>query len=84
MTYGLGRAEILSAQANGLTLLVLALLIVYGAIVRLVSPPEVHGGVVLVVALAGIPINLLGGTDPVAAVTTTTAASTSRAPTGTS
>jgi cobalt-zinc-cadmium efflux system protein len=59
MTYGLGRAEILSAQANGLTLLVLAALIVYGAIVHLVSPPGVRGGVVLAVALAGIPINLL-------------------------
>jgi cobalt-zinc-cadmium efflux system protein len=59
MTYGLGRAEILSAQANGLTLLVLAGLIIYGAIVHLVSPPEVRAGVVLVVALAGIPINLL-------------------------
>jgi cobalt-zinc-cadmium efflux system protein len=59
MTYGLGRAEILSAQANGLTLLVLAGLIIYGAIVHLVSPPEVHGAVVLVVALAGIPINLV-------------------------
>ena len=59
MTYGLGRAEILSAQANGLTLLVLAALIVYGAVVRLVSPPDVHGGVMLAVALAGIPVNLL-------------------------
>jgi cobalt-zinc-cadmium efflux system protein len=59
MTYGLGRAEILSAQANGLTLLVLACLIVYGAIGRLISPPDVHGGVVLAVALAGIPVNLL-------------------------
>jgi cobalt-zinc-cadmium efflux system protein len=59
MTYGLGRAEILSAQANGLTLLVLAGLIVYGAIVHLVAPPDVRGGVVLGVALAGIPINLL-------------------------
>jgi cobalt-zinc-cadmium efflux system protein len=59
MTYGLGRAEILSAQANGLTLLVLAGLIVYGAIVHLVSPPEVTAGLVLAVALAGIPVNLL-------------------------
>jgi cobalt-zinc-cadmium efflux system protein len=59
MTYGLGRAEILSAQANGLTLLVLVGLIVYGAVVRLVSPPEVRGGVMLAVALAGIPVNLL-------------------------
>jgi len=69
MTYGLGRAEILSAQANGLTLLVLAGLIIYGAIVHLISPPEVAGGLVLVVALAGIPVNLLaarilaGGSD---------------------
>lgn len=59
MTYGLGRAEILSAQANGLTLLVLAGLVVYGAIVHLVSPPEVAGGLVLAVALVGIPVNLL-------------------------
>src|SRR5690348_8923926 len=58
MTYGLGRAEILSAQANGLTLLVLGCLIVYGAIVHLVSPPEVSAGLVLIVALVGIPVNL--------------------------
>ena len=42
MTYGLGRAEILSAQANGLTLLILACFIVYEAVRRLVHPP--HGG----------------------------------------
>ncbi len=59
LTYGLGRAEILSAQANGLTLLVLAGLIIYGAIGRLVSPPEVKGGVVLAVALVGIAVNLV-------------------------
>jgi cobalt-zinc-cadmium efflux system protein len=59
MTYGLGRAEILSAQANGVTLLVLALLIVYGSIRRIVSPPDVEGGTVLVVALVGIVVNLL-------------------------
>jgi cobalt-zinc-cadmium efflux system protein len=59
MTYGLGRAEILSAQANGVTLLVLALLIVYESIRRLVSPPAVQGSLVLVVALAGVAVNLL-------------------------
>ena len=58
MTYGLGRAEILSAQANALTMLVLGLLIVYGAVAHLVSPPAVDGGVVLAVALVGIPVNL--------------------------
>jgi cobalt-zinc-cadmium efflux system protein len=59
LTYGLGRAEILSAQANGVTLLLLSGLIIYGAITRLVAPPDVHGIVVLVVALVGIPVNLL-------------------------
>ena len=84
MTYGLGRAEILSAQANGLTLLVLAGLIVYGAIVHLVSPPEVHGTVVLVVALAGIPSTCWRRGSSRAASDGTSGASTSRAPTGTS
>ena len=59
LTFGLARAEILSAQANGFTLLVLGGLIVYGAIGRIVSPPEVDGLVVLVVALAGAAVNLL-------------------------
>jgi cobalt-zinc-cadmium efflux system protein len=58
LTFGLGRAEILSAQANGITLLVLALVIVYDAILRLVTPPVVKGGVVLGVALAGMVVNL--------------------------
>jgi cobalt-zinc-cadmium efflux system protein len=58
MTYGLGRAEILSAQANGLTMLVLGLLIVYGAIAHLISPSHVEGGIVLPVALVGIVVNL--------------------------
>jgi cobalt-zinc-cadmium efflux system protein len=59
MTYGLGRAEILSASANGVTLLVLAALIVYGAIVRLITPPAVNADVVLPVALVGIAVNLV-------------------------
>jgi len=57
-TFGFGRAEILAAQVNGVTLLLVGIWIVYGAIRRLVSPPVVHGGVVLVVALAGIAVNL--------------------------
>jgi len=58
MTYGLGRAEILSAQANGLTLLILAAFIVYGAVRHLVSPPAVTASAMLAVALAGVVINL--------------------------
>jgi cobalt-zinc-cadmium efflux system protein len=59
MTYGLGRAEILSAQANGVTLLILGVLIVIDAIRRLVSPPGVEGLPVLIVALVGIVVNLI-------------------------
>jgi cobalt-zinc-cadmium efflux system protein len=59
MTYGLGRVEILSAQINGLTLLGLAALIVYGAVARLISPIHVAGGTVLAVAIAGIVVNLV-------------------------
>lgn len=58
-TYGFKRAEILSAQANGLTLLALAAWIVIEAIHRLVSPPPVHGLLVTVVAVVGIGVNLL-------------------------
>ena len=59
MTFGWKRAEILSAQFNGATLLVLGLLIVFEGIRRLIDPPAVEGGVVLVVALVGIVVNLV-------------------------
>ncbi len=58
MTFGFRRAEILAAQANGVTMLILAAFIVYGAIRRLFEPPDVRAGLVLVVALVGIVINL--------------------------
>ena len=57
-TFGLGRAEILAAQTNGITLLLVGIWVVYGAARRLASPPDVHGGIVVVVALAGIAVNL--------------------------
>ncbi|MDH6117556.1 cobalt-zinc-cadmium efflux system protein [Kitasatospora sp. GAS204A] len=57
-TYGLKRAEILSAQANGVTLLVLSAWLGYESIGRLINPPEVSGGLVLVTALVGIVVNL--------------------------
>jgi cobalt-zinc-cadmium efflux system protein len=59
MTYGFRRVEILSAQANGVTLLVLALLIVEAAIHRLFDPPHVRAGLILAVALIGAGVNLL-------------------------
>ncbi len=51
-TYGLKRTEILSAQANGITLVLLAAWLGYTAIRHLVTPPAVTGGTVLGVALA--------------------------------
>jgi cobalt-zinc-cadmium efflux system protein len=53
LTFGLRRAEILSAQANGATLLVLAGLIVYGGIRHLIDPPNPSGWTMVVVAVAG-------------------------------
>jgi len=57
-TFGLGRAEILSAQANGATLLVLGGVIAVEAIRRLWAVPEVDGAFVLVVGLLGACANV--------------------------
>lgn len=58
-TFGLGRAEILAAQGNGLVLLLVTLGIVYSAARRLAAPPHVHGGIVVAVALVGVAVNLV-------------------------
>ena len=58
-TFGFRRLEILAAHINGILLLVVGIGIVFAAVRRLISPPEVHGGIVLVVALAGIAVNLI-------------------------
>ncbi len=57
-TYGLKRAEILSAQVNGITLLLLAVWFYYEGIARLIDPPQVRGALVLVTALVGIVVNI--------------------------
>jgi cobalt-zinc-cadmium efflux system protein len=58
MTYGFGRAEVLSAQANGAVLGVLGLLIAVEGVRRLANPPHVAGATVVVVAGAGVLVNL--------------------------
>ncbi|GLX96783.1 cation diffusion facilitator family transporter [Herbidospora sp. NEAU-GS84] len=58
-TYGLKRAEIISAQLNGITLLLLAAFFVYEGVRRLIFPPEVEGLFVVFTGLAGIVINLI-------------------------
>jgi cobalt-zinc-cadmium efflux system protein len=59
-TFGLKRAEILSAQLNGATLLATAVFIVYEGVRRLITPPEVEGAAVLIVGLLGAGVNLVG------------------------
>jgi len=59
LTYGFKRVEILSAQANGVTLLVLACFITYEAIHRLFNPPHVRAGLILAIALIGVVVNLV-------------------------
>ncbi len=57
-TWGLRRMEILSAQANGITLVLLGAWLCYAAIRRLIAPAPVAGGLMLAVALAGVAVNL--------------------------
>lgn len=57
-TYGLKRAEILSAQINGITFLLLVVWFTYEAVHRLIDPPDVEGGLVVITALTGIAVNV--------------------------
>src|SRR4051794_13323841 len=57
-TFGLKRAEILSAQVNGVTLAVLVVFFCYEAVRRLLDPPAVQGAPVAVTAAVGIVVNL--------------------------
>lgn len=57
-TFGLKRAEVLSAQANGITLLVISALVAFEAITRLVHPVAVHGSIVVTVAAIGVAVNV--------------------------
>jgi cobalt-zinc-cadmium efflux system protein len=57
-TYGLKRAEILSAAANGITLLVVSALVTFESVRRLVHPPSVEGSAVVIVAAIGVVVNV--------------------------
>src|SRR5260221_6750323 len=56
-SYGYHRVSILAALVNSMTLVVIVIAIAYEAVRRLAHPEPVHGGVVIVAALAGIAIN---------------------------
>lgn len=57
-TFGFKRAEILAALVNGVTLVLIAVWIVIEAVGRLGDPPEIESGGMLIVALAGLAVNL--------------------------
>jgi cobalt-zinc-cadmium efflux system protein len=59
-TYGSYRAEILAALVNGATLVAVALYIFVEAFERFRTPPEVRGGLMLVVASGGLLVNAAG------------------------
>jgi cobalt-zinc-cadmium efflux system protein len=58
LTFGLKRAEILAALVSGATLLVLAAVLIFEAILRLAAPPTVTASAMIATAAAGIVVNL--------------------------
>jgi cobalt-zinc-cadmium efflux system protein len=58
-SFGLKRAEILAAAVNGVTLLVVGVLVLFEAVHRLVHPTGVEGVPLLVVALVGVVVNVV-------------------------
>ena len=59
-TYGYYRTEILAALANGATLVAISIYIFIEAFRRFGEPPEVQGGLMMVIAVGGLLINLTG------------------------
>lgn len=59
-TYGYLRMEILAALANGVILLLVAGYILYEAVHRVWTPPEILIGPMFIIAALGLGINLLG------------------------
>ncbi len=57
-TYGFDRFQVLVAFANGLALFAIAAWIVYEAIERLMTTPQVSGGIMVVVATLGLFVNI--------------------------
>ncbi|MGH6832690.1 MAG: cation diffusion facilitator family transporter [Methyloceanibacter sp.] len=58
-TYGFDRFQILVAFANGLALFAIAAWIVYEAIERLMTTPEVSGGIMVIIAALGLLVNVV-------------------------
>ena len=59
-TYGYLRAEILAALTNGIVLILISAYISYEAYRRFIEPPQIQGGLMLVVAIIGLLANVIG------------------------
>lgn len=59
-TFGYYRIEILVALLNGVTLILVAFLILFEAFKRLAHPPEVHTSGIMIVAILGLLVNIIG------------------------
>jgi cobalt-zinc-cadmium efflux system protein len=58
-TFGYYRLEIIAALVNGVALVVMSLLIFYGAYERWLSPPVVRSGPMMLIASGGLIVNLV-------------------------
>jgi len=59
-TYGFYRLEILAALLNGVILVLISLYIIFEAYQRILNPPPVQGALMLVVAIIGLIVNIIG------------------------
>jgi cobalt-zinc-cadmium efflux system protein len=60
LTYGFGRVKTLVAYTNGVTVFIIAVWIIFEAWQRLLDPPPVLGGPMLVIAILGLLVNIAG------------------------
>ena len=58
-TFGYYRLEIIAALVNGVALVLISLMIFYGAYERWLDPPIVRSGPMMVVAAGGLAVNLI-------------------------
>ena len=58
-TYGYHRFEVIAAALNGLALIIIAILIIYEAIGRLIHPPEIATMGMLIISIIGLVINII-------------------------
>ncbi len=58
MSFGYGRAEVVAALVNYTVLIVISLWLGYEAVMRLMDPPEVAGGIVIILAALALAVDL--------------------------